>query len=76
MILLNGNLNSAKKISKVIKQSIKFVLSIWQGQGLDKLPTAQEQELRKVAAVEDQEVPEQEISKSQDQETNDLKFKN
>ena len=76
MILLNGNLNSAKKISKVIKQSVKFVLSIWQGQGLDKLPTAQEQELRKVAAVEDQEVPEQEISKSQDQETNDLKFKN
>ena len=55
--MLNANLTSAKKITKVIKQSIKLVLSIWQGQGLDKLPTGQ-----------DQEAPEQETSKSQDQE--------
>ena len=72
-ILLNANLNSAKKISKVIKQSVKLVLSIWQGRGLDKLPTAQALEPARAAAVEDQEVPEQGISKSQDQEINDLK---
>ena len=29
-IPLNANLSSAKKISKVIKQSVKLVLSIWQ----------------------------------------------
>ena len=67
MILLNANLNSAKKISKIIKQSAKLVLSIWQGQGLDKLPTAQALEPVRAAVVEDQVVPEQEISKSQDQ---------
>ena len=51
---------------------MKLVLSIWQGQGLDKLPTAQVQEpVRAAAAAEDQEVPEQETSKSQDKETND-----
>ena len=65
-ILLNANLNSAKKISKVIKQSVKLVLSIWQGQGLDKLPTVEE-------AAADQEAPEQETSKSQDLETNESK---
>ena len=43
-----------------------------QVQGLDKFPTAQGQELAKAAAAEDQEAPEQETSKSQDQETNDL----
>ena len=67
----NVNLNSAKKISKVIKQSLKLVLSIWQGQGLDKLPTPQAQEPERVAAAEDQEVPDQETSKSQEQEKND-----
>ena len=65
-ILLNANLNSAKKITKVIKQSVKLVLSIWQGEGLDKLPTVEE-------AAADQEAPEQETSKSQDLETNESK---
>ena len=50
---------------------MKLVLSIWQGQGLDKLPTAQGQEPPRAAVVEDQEAPEQETSKSQGQETND-----
>ena len=34
------------------------------------------QEPARAAAAEDQEVPEQETSKSQDQETNDLKSRN
>ena len=38
-ILLNGNLSSAKKISKVIKQSVKLVLSIWNQNRLNKLTT-------------------------------------
>ena len=71
--MLNANLNSAKKISKVIKQSVKLVLSIWQGQGLHKLPTAQALEPARAAAAVDQEAPEQETSKSQDQEMKDLK---
>ena len=40
-ILLNANLSSAKIISKVIKQSVKLVLSIWQKQGLDKVTKAE-----------------------------------
>ena len=59
-ILLNANLSSSKKINKVIKRSLKLVLSISQGQGLDKLP-----------GVENQEAPAQETRKSQDQERSD-----
>ena len=62
-ILLNANLTSAKKISKVIKQSVKLVLSIWRGQESDKLPGLETY----------QESPEQETNNSQDQKTNNLK---
>ena len=41
-ILLNANLSSAKKISKVIKQSVKVVLSIWQRDRLNKLTNTAE----------------------------------
>ena len=41
-ILLNANLSSAKKISKVIKQSVKLVLSIWLQDGLNKLTNTAE----------------------------------
>ena len=41
-ILLNANLSSAKKISKVVKQSVKLVLTIWQQDGLNKLTNTAE----------------------------------
>ena len=69
-ILLNANLNSAKKNKQSYKTKCKTCFEQWQGQGLNKLPTAQ---APKPAAVEDHEVPEQETSKSQDQDTNNLK---
>ena len=31
-ILLNANLNSAKKITKVTKQSAKLIINLWPGQ--------------------------------------------
>ena len=62
-LLLKANLTSAKKINKVIKQSVKLFLSIWRGQESDKLPGLET----------DQEAPEQETNKSQDQKTNNLK---
>ena len=63
-ILLNANLTSAKKISKVMKQSIKLVLNIWQGQKLDKH--------HGLETTTGQDALEQETSKSPDQETNNL----
>ena len=63
-ILLNTNLNPTKKISKLIKKSVKLVQNIWQGQGLDKHPALE--------IIQYQEAPEWETSKSPDQETNNL----
>ena len=69
-ILLNANLNSAKKNKQSYKTKRKTCFEQWQGQILDKIPTAQ---VLEAPAVEDQEVPEQETSKSQDQDINNLK---
>ena len=41
-ILLNANLRSAKKINKVIKQSVKLILTIWQRDGLNILTNTAE----------------------------------